>query len=138
MANDLLIHNYDQFLDALNLCGIGVYEYDEVIQSTELAYEDVLQSWQESAGENSSKLVLEKDHCLVYVHQILPNQNLTIDFESSHATWIRAVNGSLTGTTTVTGNTQELSVDAVLAITESLALTNTSEQEVLLIQLIVK
>ncbi|WP_420581607.1 hypothetical protein [Reichenbachiella sp.] len=138
MAEKLLIHNYDQFLDALNLCGIGVYEYDEVITSTALAYEDVLDSWQESAGENDTKLVLEHDHCLVYVHQILPHQNLTVDFDASHTTWIRVVNGSLSSKSIATGDTQKLTQDSVLSIAESIELSNTFEQEVLLIQLSVK
>ncbi len=37
----LLIQNFDQFLDALNNCELGIFDYDEVLQSAEINVDEL-------------------------------------------------------------------------------------------------
>lgn len=91
----LLIKNFDQFLDALNLCDIGVYTYEEVIQSAEIEAQGLEPhvNWIEETVSVSS--ILKKDNFEVFLYCWEPGQETPMISQSGKA-WFRVVEGELT------------------------------------------
>lgn len=89
----LLIQNFEQFLDALNLCNTGIYTHEEVIQSSAITKDEVADFVLWNTAYPTSNLVMEKDDIVVNMLCFEPGQSLELQGQNSG--WLRTVSGKL-------------------------------------------
>lgn len=116
--NALLIQNFDQFLDALNLCNTGIYTYQEVIESSEICIEDLDEFVTWNTDICSKVSVLRNGDFEVSICCFEPGQHITW---ASGNTWISVVSGILhsNGQNIKTGSQMALEKDQEILNAES-------------------
>lgn len=92
----LLIKNFDQFLDALNLCDTGIYTYSEVLESAADLTDEIkeLANWKEEGY--SREVVLKRGSFEVSILSFEPDQSTEIHQHGDQTQWLHCVVGEIT------------------------------------------
>lgn len=92
----LLIKNFDQFLDALNLCETGVYSYSEVLESAADLTNEIadLANWRQEGY--SREVVLKRGSFEVSILSFEPGQSTEIHQHGNQTQWLHCVVGQVT------------------------------------------
>lgn len=90
----LIINNFDQFLDALNLCDIGVYSYEEVIHSANIDSEDLAEFTNWNSEDLKAVSILKKGNFEVFLYCWELGQHTEV-VEQKGSGWFRVINGQL-------------------------------------------
>ena len=90
----LLIKNFDQFLDALNLCETGIYTYEEVISTTPINPMEVEEFAAPIAEQFFTKTLLERKYFTVSLISIGAGDATRIDTEGRDV-WLKCIQGEV-------------------------------------------
>ena len=90
----LLIKNFDQFLDALNLCDTGIYSYEEVIETTPIDPEEVADIAEGIQLSGYSKLLLERKYFKVQLITLGVGDKMSIGDTGQHS-WMKCIKGAI-------------------------------------------
>ena len=91
----LLIKNFDQFLDALNLCETGIYSYSEVLESAADLTDEIaeLANWKQESY--SREVVLKRGSFEVSILSFEPGQSTAIHQHGNQTQWLHCVVGQI-------------------------------------------
>ena len=127
----LIIKNFDQFLDALNLCETGIYTYDEIIESVPLDAEEVTAYAAKSSETSNLQNIMARKHFSVSLVNLAPEESISINENLSNS-WIKCIQGelSLGNSKTIENQTDtQLLVDQTMKFTHQQAITNKGEYQ---------
>ena len=90
----LLIKNFDQFLDALNLCDTGIYSYEEVIETTPIDPEEIADIAEGIPLSGYSKVLLERKYFKVQLITLGVGDKMSISDTGQHS-WMKCIKGAI-------------------------------------------
>ena len=93
--NTLLIQNFDQFLDALNNCELGIFDYEEVFESAQIETSELDKYIFWNDEEPSITEVMERGNFEVKVICWKPNQSLARESKKDLVEWVYVAKGVL-------------------------------------------
>ncbi|MDX1406739.1 MAG: hypothetical protein R3330_01365 [Saprospiraceae bacterium] len=90
----LLIHNLSQLLDAFNNCSIGLFDFDDVIQSAQVSVQDVLEEISKVSGGEGPILIHRTAEYQLHAILMQPADAKILKHLSPRE-WLYVVSGSI-------------------------------------------